>query len=465
MRKIIFDIEGDSLNPTKIHCLSWFDGNITQSTTDYDVMRNVLLGSDILIGHNIILWDIPHIERILGINIKGQLIDTLALSWYIYPKRTKHGLESWGEALGFKKPKIDDWENQNIEDYIFRCESDVEINKRVWERFSRYLNDLYENNEDKEKLLKYLSFKLSCIALQEKSKWKLNVSKCKKHLDELLDKKGPIVQKLKELMPLVPQTATIKKPKNYYKANLEISARALKWEEIEQHGDIVEYGEDYMIYIKDYMEPNPNSHIQIKDWLFSCGWKPQNFKYEVNKDTGEKREIPQVKVDGELCPSVFKLAENEPRVKLLEDLTVLSHRINILKGFLRDQKNGYLQATIGGLTNTLRFKHRELVNLPGVRRPYGEYIRGVLIAEDGYELCGSDMASLEDRTKQHYMWTHDPEYVKEMQTPDFDPHLALAEFAGALTPEQVKAHKEGVENHGSTRYLYKTANYALSRRM
>ena len=68
------------------------------------------------------------------------------------------------------------------------------------------------------------------------------------------------------------------------------------------------------------------------------------------------------------------------------------------------------------------------------------------------------MSSLEDRTKQHYMWKHDPEYVKEMQVEDFDPHLALAEFAGALTPEQVKAHKDGTENHSgaydtSTRQL------------
>jgi len=84
----------------------------------------------------------------------------------------------------------------------------------------------------------------------------------------------------------------------------------------------------------------------------------------------------------------------------------------------------------------------------------------VLIAPEGYELCGSDMSSLEDRTKQHYMWDYDPEYVKEMQTDDFDPHLDLAVVAGFLTEEQAQAHKDGTENYGAERSKAKTANYA-----
>jgi hypothetical protein len=39
------------------------------------------------------------------------------------------------------------------------------------------------------------------------------------------------------------------------------------------------------------------------------------------------------------------------------------------------------------------------------------------------------------------MWDFDPEYVKEMMTDDFDPHLGLAEFAGALTKEEVEFYK------------------------
>ena len=222
----------------------------------------------------------------------------------------------------------------------------------------------------------------------------------------------------------------------------------------ESHSESVEF-------VASEAEPNPNSPQQIKDWLHSLGWRPITFKYK------DKRAIEQVRVDGkmgkELCPSVKRLIEETPSVEYLEGLSVLTHRIGILKGYLKNlDEDGYIRAEIQGLTNTLRFKHRVVVNLPGVKKPYGKIVRGCLIAPEGYELCGSDMSSLEDRTKQHYMWKHDPDYVKEMQVDDFDPHLALAEFAGAMTPEEVQEHKDEVVDHGITRHLYKTANYSCT---
>ena len=79
----VFDIETDGLDATKIHVLSWEDdsGKI-KSTHDYDTMRTFFEQSDTLIGHNIIRFDIPVAEKVLGIKIKAKLVDTLALSWY-----------------------------------------------------------------------------------------------------------------------------------------------------------------------------------------------------------------------------------------------------------------------------------------------------------------------------------------------------------------------------------------------
>jgi DNA polymerase I-like protein with 3'-5' exonuclease and polymerase domains len=148
-------------------------------------------------------------------------------------------------------------------------------------------------------------------------------------------------------------------------------------------------------------------------------------------------------------------------LELLDGLSVISHRISILKGFLSAvDEEGYVQAQVQGLTNTLRWKHKVCVNLPGVDKPYGEDIRGCLIAPEGYVLVGSDMSSLEDRTKQHYMWDFDPAYVKEMMTDDFDPHLDLCVAGGMLTDDQVRDHKEGVQDFSSARKLGKAANYA-----
>ena len=126
----------------------------------------------------------------------------------------------------------------------------------------------------------------------------------------------------------------------------------------------------------------------------------------------------------------------------MEGLSILTHRISILNGCLGNiDEDGYIQARIQGLTNTLRFKHQVVVNLPGVDKPYGTDIRGCLIAPEGYELLGSDMCSLEDRTKQGFMKGYDPKYVEEMSAVDFDPHTGLAVFAGEITKEEEEFFK------------------------
>jgi DNA polymerase I-like protein with 3'-5' exonuclease and polymerase domains len=131
-----------------------------------------------------------------------------------------------------------------------------------------------------------------------------------------------------------------------------------------------------------------------------------------------------------------------------------------LDGFLANQKDGYIEPSMAGLTNTLRLKHVNIVNLPGVEKKLGKEIRGSLIASSGELLCGSDMSSLEDTTKQHYMYNYDPEYVREMRTPGFDPHLDIAMLAGILTKDQVEEHKSGKKKHNEARKKAKVVNFS-----
>lgn len=95
------------------------------------------------------------------------------------------------------------------------------------------------------------------------------------------------------------------------------------------------------------------------------------------------------------------------------------------------------------MTNTLRFKHAEIVNLPKVNVPYGYECRGSLVAQEGFELLGADMTSLEDRLKQHYIYPYDPDYVKEMNVEGFDPHLDIALLGKRVSPEEAQAYKTG----------------------
>lgn len=463
---MIFDIEADGLSDaTKIHVLSYREGGILKSTHNYGKMREVLLKAKILIGHNIILYDIPTIERILGIKIKAKLVDTLALSWYLYPKRNVHGLESWGEEFGVPKPKIDDWENLSPEEYRHRCEEDVKINTRLWKQMKTKLLKIYGTKESADRLIEYLSFKMDCALEQEVSKWKLDIQRVEKNLQILENMCEEKTIQLSECMPSVSKFVSKSKPAKPYKKDGTLSVTGAKWLKLLKDNGLPEnYNGEVSVF--SHEEPaNPNSHQQVKDWLFSLGWKPTSFNF-VREDK-VLRKIPQVRIEGEdgkeLCPSVKKLIEKHPDVDVLEGLTVLQHRLSILKGFLRDQKDGWIIAGIGGLTNTLRFKHKILVNLPGVHKPWGEEIRGSLIAPDGYILCGSDMVSLEDTTKRHYMHYYDPEYVKEMSKEGFDPHLDLAKFAGAVTNDQIIQYNKGNPDFKFVKDLrkgYKAANYA-----
>lgn len=468
MNFTVFDAEANGLHPDKFHCVSYQEQNGIVSITDYEGMRKFLTSNAILVGHNIQRWDIPNLERVLGIKINARLIDTLAISWYLEPERLKHGLESYGDELGVKKPYIADWNNLALADYVNRCNRDVQINSLLWEKQWKALLDLYGSEAETLRFLSYLEFKMDCAREQEEVGWKLDEDRCTEALARLTLERDSKLEELKGAMPEVPVNAVKKRPAKPFKMNGALSKAGEEWMAFCNERGLDPRTTDEISYVKDYSEPNPGSHEQVKAWLYQHGWKPETFAFKRDKDTNEVRKIPQVAQDKTkgpgLCPSVLKLIEREPKIKLLDGLAILNHRISLLQGFLNNKDdNGYLKAEIDGFTNTLRFKHRIIVNLPGVQNPYGEDIRGCLIAPDGEELCGSDMSGLEDRLKQHYIYPYDPEYVEEMNSEDFDPHLDLAFNAEAVSLQDVQTYKAAEKKDSgikAIRHTYKQGNYA-----
>lgn len=465
MQGTVFDCETNGLLDVldKIHVLSWStDGKEVHHTHDYNEMRKFFTETEVLVGHNICRFDIPAVEKVLGIKVKARLIDTLALSWYLNHDRVKHGLEGYGVEYGVPKPVIKDWDSLTPEDYAHRCIEDVKINSRLWRDLNAKLNRLYSEEKDKDRLIDYLTFKMDCAREQESLRWKLDVVKTQEAYDQIILLKEEKVVQLAEAMPKHILTRVATKPKVMYKKNGELSSHGEQWVElckeykqpITTQSFVVKTGEE---------QGNPNSPDQVKDWLHSLGWVPRTFKFVRDKKTGEERQIEQVRDDGELCESVKELNEVDPAVDVLDGLTVLTHRAGILKSFLECvSPDGYLKAEIAGLTNTLRFKHsKPLVNLPSVDKPYGDVIRGVLTCPDGYVLCGSDVVSLEDTTKRHYMKPLDPEYVEEMSREGFDPHLDLCKFSGEITQDDIDAYNRGERPElKRVRKAYKVVNYS-----
>lgn len=400
---------------------------------------------------------------------KVTIIDTLFISWYLQPRRLKHGLEGYGEEYGVPKPAIEDWENQTQEEYNFRVMQDCRIQLRLWEEQYSQLLRIYKTPQEVKRFVDFLMTKARQQRIQQRTRWKLNIDKAIKFRDSL---EPMILEKTTELekaMPDIVQYAIKSRPAKCHKRNGTLSATGMKWKAMCDANGLDWKDPDLQIKLKTGTKPaNAGSHVQLKDWLFSLGWKPQTFKFDRNKETGETRQIPQITVkdeDGnpEICRSLHELAEENPDAGIhhLIGLGVYKHRLSVVNGFLRDvDDEGFLTARCGGLTNTLRLKHKELVNLPSVRVFGGAELRGLLEAfSPDYEELGSDLCSLEDRCKHHYQWDYDPEYVKKQLAPDYDAHLALGVMGGFITEKQSQDHKDKIAKVAQ-RPMFKSTNYA-----
>ena len=175
----MFDLESNGLlnDATRIHCiaLNWCEEDITESFNDEpytDSPKELPMGSsysittalswletaDVLVGHNIIGFDIPLIKRLYPwFDPSGVIVDTLLLSrlyhpdlfdlderrYWNLPKKLKgrHSLEAYGHRLGEYKGDFSqetDWKtwSREMEDY---CIQDVIVTKKLCEYFHPYL--------------------------------------------------------------------------------------------------------------------------------------------------------------------------------------------------------------------------------------------------------------------------------------------------------------------------------------
>ena len=178
---IVFDLETNGLlhDATRIHCLAlhWQDLDHTESYNDEPYAKSpkdLPMGSgysittglswlelaDVIVGHNIIGFDIPVIKSIYPwFNPSGIIVDTLLLSRLYHPNLLdidksrnwnhmplqlygRHSLEAYGYRLGEYKgnfAKTTDWEewSQEMQDY---CTQDVVVTNKLCQHFHPYLN-------------------------------------------------------------------------------------------------------------------------------------------------------------------------------------------------------------------------------------------------------------------------------------------------------------------------------------
>lgn len=430
-------------------------------------LQDILLRDDVvLVMHNGICYDLEAL-KIFGFDVsKVKIADTLYMSWILdfFKENPRYGLEQYGVELGFPKPPISDWEKLTQEEYDNRVFGDINIQKRLWLKLCNQFAELYdipkdsmlETNVFNHHAFKYWMWKGEQLRKQQENKWKFDVEAAEKLSVEILETIDTKMEELTKVMPEVPVMGKASPPAKPYKANGELSATGLKWRNLtKKHGFPFDHKED-IEFVKSYNPPNPQSPQQIKNWLESLGWVPETFEYK--KDGRDERKIPQVylkKTGGMVCPSIEALAENHPELEHLVGLGVYKHRSGMVKGWLKNHKEGFLEARAQGFTNTQRLKHAEIVNLPSGRVLLGSEIRSLLtVRNPDNVLIGSDLSSLENRLKFHFQMPLDPDFVNAQMSDDFDPHLAIAVMAGLLTKDEENFYK--VVSGGFPASKYKT---------
>ena len=137
MKSLVFDIEANDIDATKIWCLAAVDVDTKQQysygPSQLDEAWELLKSYDRLIGHNIIGYDLPVIKKLAGVDLSDKtVLDTLVLSRLFNPVREgNHGLESWGYRLNTPKGDFEEFDSFSTEmlDY---CEQDVLLNAKVF---------------------------------------------------------------------------------------------------------------------------------------------------------------------------------------------------------------------------------------------------------------------------------------------------------------------------------------------
>ena len=179
---VVFDLETNGLSFTtedpRIHCIAlhWAEDNHTEAFNDEPYTscpKDLPMGSnysittalshlevaDVIVGHNIIGFDLPFINKLYPwFNPRGTIIDTLLLSRLYHPNLLdidkkmarkdmptklygRHSLEAYGYRLGVYKgdfAKDTDWKewSQEMQDY---CIQDVKVTEKLCDHFHPYL--------------------------------------------------------------------------------------------------------------------------------------------------------------------------------------------------------------------------------------------------------------------------------------------------------------------------------------
>jgi len=383
MRAIV-DIETDSLDATKVHCIVAKDvdsGRVYPFPPDMiHGFRDWSLGVKQFIMHNGLSFDAPVCNRLLGTDIKpSQIIDTLVLSQLFNPIREGHSLKAWGERLGFPKGDVETFEVYTP-DMLEYCKQDVNITHKLF-------NILQSEGK---------GFSRSSIRLEH-------------NVRVIIDQqeKNGFAMDMRKAMGL------------YNKLKDEANGLE-KWAVTTFDPTVVELKTK-----TKYIPFNIGSRQQIASRLIELGWKP---KQHTDKGNIIINEAVLDKID-------------MPEAKKFSRFFLLQKRIAQIKSWIEacDDRDGRVHGRVMTLkTITGRMSHHSpnMAQIPAVRSPYGKECRDCWTVDNPYthSIVGTDASGLELRCLAHLM--NDTTFTDILLTGDI--HTHNMQMAGLTNRDQAK---------------------------
>lgn len=456
MSRYFFDIETDGLldDATVIHSLVLQDVDtgfvFTCCDHPYDPTNPgaihwsiedglyALMSADEIIGHNIIKFDIPAIQKLYPWwKPTGKVTDTLVISRLIWTdlaeedriKRVRrgfptklvgsHSLKAWGYRLKVLKGEFGettDWFEWSAEMQSY-CEQDVVVTEALWRR-----SMLVAYSEEAIELEHEFA---TIIAMMERWGFAFNEIEAAKLYATLVTRRLEIATELKKAFPPKEVTETFI-PK--------VNSKKLGY----QKG--VPFTKRWMV------EFNPSSRQMIAARLMEFGWQPSEFT-----PSG------QPKIDETILSKL-----PYPEAALLAEHFLVEKRIGQLaegeQAWLKLVKKGRIHGSVntnGAVTGRCTHSNPNVAQTPSVGAPYGAECRSLFTVRPGYSLVGADLAGLELRCLAHFMARYDGgEYGRVLLEGDI--HWANVQALGLTNEARDEEHQplHKLYRNGAKTFIY-----------
>ena len=396
--KVVFDIE-TTLTADKIWCIVCKHNDTFYQFKDNNLNRfeEFIKQTKEVIGHNIIGFDIPVLNRFFGYDLfkNCKITDTLILSRLLNPMIDGgHSLKNWGIKLGQKKIEFEQFDFFS-EDMLKYCRNDVDLTQRLYKFLSSRIKDFGDSIKLEHKVAQI-------IQRQHERGFKIDVvnayglqAKFQEDMNELQNQVRATFPPLKIEEVFVPKSNN--KARGYVKG---VPFTKVK-----------------------YKEFNLGSRQQIGDRLMRLGWKPK-----------KKTDKGHVIVDEKVLSTIT----NIPEAKLINKYLMLQKRIAQVSSWIEAVKeDGRVHGKVitnGTITGRMSHQAPNMAQVPAVYSPYGKECRELWVVDKKNKLVGVDASGLELRMLAHYM--NDKEYTNEIINGDI--HTANQMAAGLRSRDESK---------------------------